>query len=87
MPTSPDFVQAQQALDKAVDLCYRPQLTGSELARIEFLFGLYKQYTASNRYSRAGGSRKKEMGLRKTRQKTALFEIRRLYPIHPDRPF
>jgi type I restriction-modification system DNA methylase subunit len=42
----PDLVQAHQALDKAVDLCYRPQAFGSELVRIEFLFGLYEQYTA-----------------------------------------
>jgi type I restriction-modification system DNA methylase subunit len=42
----PGLVKAHQALDKAVDLCYRPQPFGSELARIEFLFGLYEQYTA-----------------------------------------
>lgn len=42
----PDLVKAHQALDKAVDLCYRPQAFGTELARIEFLFGLYEQYTA-----------------------------------------
>ena len=42
----PDLVRAHQALDKVVDLCYRPQAFGSELARIEFLFGLYEQYTA-----------------------------------------
>lgn len=42
----PDLMKAHQALDKAVDLCYRPQAFGSELARIEFLFGLYEQYTA-----------------------------------------
>ena len=42
----PDLVKAHQALDKAVDLCYRPQAFGSELVRIEYLFGLYEQYTA-----------------------------------------
>lgn len=42
----PDLVKAHQALDKAVDLCYRPQAFGTELARIEYLFGLYEQYTA-----------------------------------------
>lgn len=42
----PDLVKAHQALNKAVDLCYRPQAFGSELARIEYLFGLYEQYTA-----------------------------------------
>lgn len=42
----PDLVRAHQALDKAVDLCYRPQAFPNELGRIEFLFGLYEQYTA-----------------------------------------
>jgi len=42
----PDLVKAHQALDKAVDLCYRPQAFANELSRIEFLFGLYEQYTA-----------------------------------------
>ncbi len=42
----PDLVKAHQALDKAVDLCYRSQPFTSELNRIEFLFGLYEQYTA-----------------------------------------
>lgn len=42
----PDLVKAHAALDKAVDLCYRPQAFSSELGRIEFLFGLYEQYTA-----------------------------------------
>lgn len=42
----PDLVKAHTALDKAVDLCYRPQAFANELGRIEFLFGLYEQYTA-----------------------------------------
>lgn len=42
----PDLVRAHQALDKAVDLCYRPRPFPNELGRIEFLFGLYEQYTA-----------------------------------------
>jgi len=42
----PDLVKAHQVLDKAVDLCYRAQPFASELARIEYLFGLYEQYTA-----------------------------------------
>ena len=42
----PDLVKAHQVLDKAVDLCYRPQPFVSELNRIEFLFGLYEQYSA-----------------------------------------
>ena len=42
----PDLVKAHQVLDKAVDQCYRSQPFTSELSRIEFLFGLYEQYTA-----------------------------------------
>lgn len=42
----PKLVKAHQALDKAVDLCYRPQAFTSERNRIEFLFELYEQYTA-----------------------------------------
>jgi hypothetical protein len=41
----PALVKAHQALDKAVDLCYRPQPFTNETARIEFLFELYNQYT------------------------------------------
>ena len=32
-------------LNKAVDLCYRPQAFTNEAARIEYLFDLYNQYT------------------------------------------
>jgi hypothetical protein len=38
----PDLVKAHQNLDKAVDLCYRPQPFINELSRIEFLFNLYE---------------------------------------------
>ncbi|WP_373544158.1 class I SAM-dependent DNA methyltransferase [Chamaesiphon sp.] len=38
----PDLVKAHQTLDKAVDLCYRPQVFINELNRIEFLFSLYE---------------------------------------------
>ena len=34
----PDLVKAHQQLDKAVDLCYRPQAFTNERNRIEFLF-------------------------------------------------
>ena len=37
----PELVKAHQALDKAVDLCYRPQAFINETKRIEFLFELY----------------------------------------------
>ncbi|MDP8202980.1 MAG: N-6 DNA methylase [Candidatus Tenebribacter mawsonii] len=41
----PKLVKAHQELDKAVDLCYRPQVFINETARIEFLFELYNEYT------------------------------------------
>lgn len=42
----PALVKAHQELDKAVDLCYRPQPFKTETARIEFLFDLYSEYTS-----------------------------------------
>jgi hypothetical protein len=42
----PDLTKAHQNLDKAVDLCYRPQPFVSELNRIEYLFNLYENLTA-----------------------------------------
>ncbi|MCY7331935.1 MAG: DUF559 domain-containing protein, partial [Pseudanabaena sp. CAN_BIN31] len=42
----PDLVKAHQALDKAVDLCYRPQPFVNELNRIEYLFSLYEALSA-----------------------------------------
>jgi len=42
----PKLVKAHQELDKAVDLCYRPQAFPNERARIEYLFELYEEYTA-----------------------------------------
>ncbi|MBA4139993.1 MAG: hypothetical protein H0X70_05735, partial [Segetibacter sp.] len=42
----PILVKAHQALDKAVDLCYRPQAFINETKRIEFLFELYDKFTS-----------------------------------------
>ncbi len=42
----PSLIKAHQALDKAVDLCYRPQTFISDTKRIEFLFELYDKFTA-----------------------------------------
>lgn len=42
----PLLVKAHQQLDKAVDLCYRPQPFINETKRIEYLFELYDKYTA-----------------------------------------
>ncbi len=44
MPSN--LVKAHQELDKAVDLCYRPQAFKNETSRIEYLFELYNEYTA-----------------------------------------
>ncbi len=41
----PVLVKAHQALDKAVDLCYRSNPFINETKRIEFLFELYDKYT------------------------------------------
>jgi len=42
----PDLVKAHQALDKAVDKCYRAQPFASDAKRVEYLFELYEKYTA-----------------------------------------
>jgi hypothetical protein len=42
----PALVNAHAELDRAVDLCYRPQPFTSERQRVEYLFGLYEQLTA-----------------------------------------
>ena len=42
----PALVKAHNALDKAVDLAYRPQPFTSEANRMVFLFELYSNYTA-----------------------------------------
>jgi hypothetical protein len=40
------LAKAHQALDRAVDLAYRPQPFAGEANRLEFLFDLYEKYTA-----------------------------------------
>ena len=40
------LVKAHQALDRAVDRCYRPEPFPSDRARVEFLFALYEKLTA-----------------------------------------
>jgi hypothetical protein len=42
----PALVKAHKALDKAVDLAYRPQPFPNEAKRMEYLFALYEKYTA-----------------------------------------
>ncbi|MBK9275287.1 MAG: class I SAM-dependent DNA methyltransferase [Flavobacteriales bacterium] len=41
----PVLLKAHQALDKAVDKCYRPQPFPSDAKRVEYLFELYEEYT------------------------------------------
>lgn len=40
----PALVKAHQALDKAVDKCYRAQAFADDAKRVEYLFGLYGEY-------------------------------------------
>ena len=42
----PALVKAHADLDRAADLCYRPQPFTSERQRVEYLFALYEQLTA-----------------------------------------
>ena len=42
----PALLKAHNALDRAVDKCYRDAPFTTEAKRIEFLFDLYEQYTA-----------------------------------------
>jgi hypothetical protein len=55
----PELVKAHQALDKAVDLCYRPQPFINETKRIEFLFELYDKLTSGM----FGGKKRKKSEL------------------------
>ncbi|MBL7974543.1 MAG: class I SAM-dependent DNA methyltransferase [Candidatus Kapabacteria bacterium] len=43
----PDLVKAHNALDKAVDQCYRKEPFTTESQRIAYLFELYERYTAT----------------------------------------
>ena len=42
----PALVKAHAQLDRAVDLCYRPQPFENDRQRVEFLFVLYEKLTA-----------------------------------------
>ncbi len=55
----PALVKAHNALDKAVDLCYRSQPFTSEANRIEYLFELYAKYT-SGLFAGEGKKKKKK---------------------------
>jgi hypothetical protein len=51
--------KAHQELNKAVDLCYRPQPFQKETKRIEFLFELYDKYTAGMFAGEKNGKKKR----------------------------
>ena len=42
----PELVKAHTSLDRAVELCYRPQPFANDRQRVEFLFALYEKLTA-----------------------------------------
>jgi len=56
----PALVKAHQALDKAVDACYRPQPFTTDANRMEFLFALYESYTAGLFATEKKSKKKKE---------------------------
>ncbi len=56
----PELVKAHQALDKAVDKCYRGKAFTNETERIEFLFELYNEYTAPLLKEEGSGKGKKK---------------------------
>lgn len=43
----PSLVKAHEALDRAVDQCYRPKGFQTDRERVEFLFKLYEQYISA----------------------------------------
>jgi len=50
----PDLVRAHQALDKAVDKCYRATGFSGETERVEFLFGLYGGMSRNRSHDKNG---------------------------------
>jgi hypothetical protein len=42
----PALVKAHAKLDRAVDICYRPQVFENDRQRVEFLFALYEKLSA-----------------------------------------
>jgi hypothetical protein len=57
----PALLKAHQALDKAVDKCYRPQPFTSDSKRVEYLFELYEEYTKGLLAGEKPKRRKKEL--------------------------
>jgi len=52
------LAKAHAALDRAVDLCYRPQPFDSDRQRVEFLFALYEKLSAPLNFPAKKGRRK-----------------------------
>ena len=46
LATPPALAKAHAELDRAVDLCYRPEKFDTDRQRVEFLFALYEKLTA-----------------------------------------
>jgi hypothetical protein len=58
----PELTKAHSALDRAVELCYRPQKFDSDRTRVEFLFGLYEQLSAPLTLEKQPRKRQKTKG-------------------------
>src|SRR5439155_8065086 len=59
----PALVKAHTALDRAVELCYRPQPFESDRQRVEHLFALYEKLAAPLIAPAKKGRRKNRLGL------------------------
>jgi hypothetical protein len=58
----PDLRKAHDALDKAVDQCYRKEPFTSERERVEYLFGLYRKLTEGFGMEEAGRKKGRKKG-------------------------
>lgn len=58
---SPTLVKTHQALDRAVDACYRKAAFASDAQRVEFLFERYHQLTSLLPAEKTAKARKKKM--------------------------
>jgi hypothetical protein len=58
MAMPPVLLKTHAALDRAVDLCYRPQPFESDRQRVEFLFVLYEKLSAPLNFPAGKGRRK-----------------------------
>ncbi|MGH7815575.1 MAG: class I SAM-dependent DNA methyltransferase [Candidatus Binataceae bacterium] len=68
----PALVKAHADLDRAVDLCYRPQRFDNDRQRVEYLFALYEKLTVPLLpASRPRRVRRKESGIPRARQPRA----------------